>query len=63
MLCGNLKIVYVVLLKVQIALGGTIEGFNLFLFITKLANGATTYLGLHNHTVVRSKEYASPNPA
>jgi len=34
-----------------------------FLFITKLANGATTYPGLHNHTEVRSKEYASPNPA
>jgi len=30
------------------------------LFLTKLANGATTYPGLHNHTAVRSKEYTSP---
>jgi len=25
-----------------------------------IANGATTYPGLHNHTAVPSKEYASP---
>jgi len=33
---------------------------SILLFLTKLANGATTYPGLHNHTAVRSKEYASP---
>ena len=39
------------------------RGVQSLLFITKLANGATTYPGLHNHMAVRSKEYASPNPA
>jgi len=38
---------------------GELRDSMLFIY-NYIANGATTYPGLHNHTAVRSKEYASP---
>jgi len=39
--------------------GQIVCSFSIISFLT-IVNGATTYPGLHNHTAVRSKEYASP---
>jgi len=48
-----------VLDPIKVEKGNVDNGFNIFIY-NYIANGVSTRLGLHNHTAVRSKEYASP---
>jgi len=48
-----------VLGQIKVEKGNVDNDLNNFIY-NYIANGATTRPGLHNHTAVHSKEYASP---